>query len=161
MGSKPRPIFPDDIFGLFCLYLPQPALKQCCLTSQTLRYFSRPRIFERLTIQNSDDRELDLGDLKFFDALKNDPAIGALVKDLKVLQTEIDTYPHWFTSSDVGSRLSYILTHLPNLTSFTITRCGSHSWASVPIWGPDCLLNITVVIQHILNLSTLQKFHFS
>ncbi|KAH8832237.1 hypothetical protein DL96DRAFT_1581423 [Flagelloscypha sp. PMI_526] len=161
MGSPARPIFPDDIFGLFCLYLPQPDLKQCCLTSRTFRYFSRPRIFERLTIRNRTGEEPHGDDLKFFDALKSDPALGALVKSLKLLQADIYISPHWLTSNEIGSRLYYILTHLPNLTSFSITRTGSPAWGSVPVWRADRLLEITVVIQHILNLPALQNFHFS
>ncbi|KAH8832242.1 hypothetical protein DL96DRAFT_1581439 [Flagelloscypha sp. PMI_526] len=161
MGPPFRPIFPDDILGLFCSYLQKPALKQCCLTSRTIRYFSRPFLFEHLTIQNSTGNEPSDGDLRFWEALQVKPEIGTLVKSLKLLQADIDSTSHWFTQFEDGSKLSYIMTHLPNLTNFSITRLSAPYWGSVPSWTTSGLSAIKPVIQHILNLPTLQNFHFA
>ncbi|KAH8798704.1 hypothetical protein DL96DRAFT_879299 [Flagelloscypha sp. PMI_526] len=162
MGTISRPIFPGDLLGLFCLYLPNPTLKQCCLTSRTLRSFSRPLLFEHLTIQNSvHENGPSDGDLNFWGALKSNPEIGGLVKSLKLLQAAIDRSPHWLTTCEANQRLLFIMTQLPKLTSFSITRYGTPGCGSLQPWNIDELPGITSAIQHILNLPTLRSFHFT
>ncbi|KAH8825500.1 hypothetical protein DL96DRAFT_1734301, partial [Flagelloscypha sp. PMI_526] len=155
-------IFPEDILGLFCLHLPNPALKQCCLTSQSFRYFSRPLLFERITIQNSTD---ELGpsddDLKFWEALRVDSDIGSLVKSLELHHADLNSTHHWLKSFQIEPKLAYIMTHLPNLTSFSITRYSPPPGISERYWVRTGWLEFTSVIQHILNLATLKNFHFS
>ncbi|KAH8796239.1 hypothetical protein DL96DRAFT_1644071 [Flagelloscypha sp. PMI_526] len=163
MGSSFPSSFPEDIIGLFCLYLPNLALKQCCLTSRTFRHFSRPLLFESLTILNHSN-QAQPGDvyLSLWEALKQDPEVGTFVKSVILLHMEESPNSHVIKCFEIGPRLSYILTHLPNLTSFGITQGGTPSpWRSNLSWDTNSSSEIMSVIHHILNLPTLKTFHFT
>ncbi|KAH8832243.1 hypothetical protein DL96DRAFT_1581440 [Flagelloscypha sp. PMI_526] len=163
MGSNSLPMFPDDILGLFCLYLSSSALKQCCLTSRTFRHFSRPLLFEHLTIQNSADEMVLIDeDVKFWEALQVDPEIGKLVKSLKLLHIDGNGVLGFIPPFDTGPRLCYIMTHLPNLRRFAITRENTTPpWRLELSWATMALSEISSAIQHILNLPMLTDFHFT
>ncbi|KAH8832244.1 hypothetical protein DL96DRAFT_1581441 [Flagelloscypha sp. PMI_526] len=160
MGSSFLSRFPEDIVGLFCLYLRNRALKQCCLTSRTFRHFSRPLLFERLTILNHSNlaRSGEV-DLRFREALEQDPEIGTFVKSLRLLHMGGWRCPRFF---EVGPRLSYIMAHLPSLTSFAITQIDTpFDWRSELSWDVESSSGVMSVIQYILNLPTLKTFHFT
>ncbi|KAH8832303.1 hypothetical protein DL96DRAFT_1581633 [Flagelloscypha sp. PMI_526] len=162
MASASIHPFPDEIFGLFCFYLPKSSLKQCCLTSQTFRHFSRPLLFEDLTIQNSPGEKKPGRDaFKFWNALTADPGIGTLVKSLTLLHTDAKRANHWLPFFELESKALFIMTHLPNLITFRIAR---HSppppWGSELRWSVGGWPKIQSAIQHILNLPTLKNFHF-
>ncbi|KAH8832241.1 hypothetical protein DL96DRAFT_1676743 [Flagelloscypha sp. PMI_526] len=161
MGSNWACVFPDDILGILCQYMPNSSLKQCCLTSRTFRYLSRPLLFERLTIQTGPYETNPSEDaFRFWEALRLDPQIGTLVKSLTLLHADGRSSNHWFTSFEVIPKLPYIMTHLPNLSSFSIERYSMPPWGRELYWDLTVWTEMTSAIQHILNLPTLKNFHF-
>ncbi|KAH8832245.1 hypothetical protein DL96DRAFT_1581443 [Flagelloscypha sp. PMI_526] len=162
MGSSFPSSFPEDILGLFCLYLPNASLKQCCLTSRNFRYFSRPLLWESVTIRNNPgEREPRADVLKFWEeALREDAELGTLVKSLTLLHTDEGRSNHWLSSFTISPVLSYIMLRLPNLVTLAITRLSPPPWGSEIHWKVKGWFELTSTVQHVLNLPTLKNFYF-